>query len=161
MTARNKMSKEKLEIGVTLVGVAIFAVVVIGNFKPKSSGRKAADPAAGAASQQQPGPALKTGPDLQLVPAAQQELSLQKERSELVWGRDPFSPSKSGLEYQRSDLELKGISVGKDKAGFVFINNEIVKTGDKIGGYEVGEVEKDRVLLKKSGQSFYLTMPGE
>ena len=55
---------------------------------------------------------------------------------------DPFSPSKAGLEYQRSDLELKGISVGKDKAGFAFINNEIVKTGDKIGGYEVGEVEK-------------------
>ncbi len=152
------MSKEKLEIGVTLVGVVIFAVVVIGNFKPKSSGRKAGDTAA---IQQQPGPALKAGPDLQLVPAAQRELNLQKERSETAWGRDPFSPSKSGLEYQRSDLELKGISVGKDKAGFAFINNEIVKTGDKIGGYEVGEVEKDRVLLKKGGQSFYLTLPEE
>ena len=77
----------------------------------------------------------------------------------MAWGRDPFSPSKAGLEYQRSDLELKGISVGKDKAGFAFINNEIVKTGDKIGGYEVGEVEKNRVLLKKAGRAFTWPCP--
>lgn len=155
------MGKEKIEIGVTIAGVVIFIIIIIGNFKPKSSAGKSVDHAAGSAAQQQPGPTLKTAANSQLVPAAQQELNIQKEHAELAWGRDPFSASKAGLEYQRSDLELKGISIGKDKTGFAFINNEIVKTGDKIGGYEVGEVEKNRVLLKKGGQSFYLTLPGE
>ncbi len=153
------MSKEKIEIGVTLAGVVIFIFIIIGNFKPKPPKAKSAAPPAG-----QPGQSarvLKPGNSPQLVPADQQELNIQKERADMAWGRDPFSASKAGLEYQRSDLELKGISVGKDKAGFAFINNEIVKTGDKIGGYEVGEVEKNRVLLKKGGQSFYLTLPGE
>ena len=155
------MSKEKLEIGATIAGVVIFIIIIIGNFKPKSSAGKSVGPSAGAAAQQQPGAILKAAANPRLVPSDQQELNLQKEHTELAWGRDPFSPSKTGLEYQRSDLELKGISVGKDKAGFAFINNEIVKTGDKIGGYEVGEVEKNRVLLKKGGQSFYLPLPGE
>lgn len=153
------MSKEKIEIGVTLAGVLIFVFIIIGNFKPKPTKAKAA-----ANPDSQPGQSAQThkpGSAAQLIPADQQELNIQKEHADLAWGRDPFSASKAGLEYQRSDLELKGISVGKDKAGFAFINNEIVKTGDKIGGYEVGEVEKTRVLLKKGGQSFYLTLPGE
>lgn len=88
-------------------------------------------------------------------------LALQKQRANSAWGRDPFSTSVS-KEYQRADLILKGISFGGDGRGFAFINNEIVKPGDKLGDYEVVSVERDKVLVKKKdSQSFYLTLPKE
>lgn len=86
------------------------------------------------------------------------KLSVQQERLKLPWGRDPFA-EPSEREYQIGELELKGISFGKDKKGFAFINNEIVRKGDKVGSYEVVEVEKDKVLLKKGNQDFYLAFP--
>ena len=42
------MSKEKLEIGATIAGVVIFIIIIIGNFKPKSSAGKSVDTSAGA-----------------------------------------------------------------------------------------------------------------
>jgi hypothetical protein len=93
--------------------------------------------------------------------ADSKRLTLQKQRANLAWGRDPFSTPAS-KEYQRADLILKGISFGQDGRGFAFINNEIVKTGDKLGDYEVVTVERDKVLVKKKdGQSFYITLPKE
>jgi hypothetical protein len=88
-------------------------------------------------------------------------LETQKKHGELAWGRDPFVSDVYKSGQASSDLKLKGISYRKDNVGFAFINNEIVKKGDNIAGYEVGEVLKDRVLLKKGAQSFYLTFPEE
>jgi hypothetical protein len=88
-------------------------------------------------------------------------LENQKKRAEAPWGRDPFSSDTYKSGQASSELKLQGISTRKDNVGFAFINNEIVKIGDSIGGYEVAEISKDRVLLKKGTQSFYLTFPEE
>lgn len=85
---------------------------------------------------------------------------LQEERIRLAWGRDPFSASVA-KDYQISEFRLQGISFGKNKTGFAFINDEIVKKDDRIGDYEVVEVEKDKVLLRKGNQTFYITFPVE
>ncbi len=88
-------------------------------------------------------------------------LEMQKKRAENPWGRDPFSSDIYKSGQLNSELKLQGISFRKDKVGFAFINNEIVKTGDKIKDYEIAEVLKDKVLLKRGSQSFYLTFPEE
>jgi hypothetical protein len=97
------------------------------------------------------------------IPAAADSnaLETQKKHAEAPWGRDPFSSDIYKSGQANSELKLQGISYRKDNVGFAFINNEIVKKGDVIGGYEVGEVLKDKVLLKKGSQSFYLTFPEE
>ncbi|MDD5654841.1 MAG: hypothetical protein PHR91_04280, partial [Candidatus Omnitrophica bacterium] len=87
---------------------------------------------------------------------------LQKEYAAKPWGRDPFLRVKTVEAGSRtSSLELKGISIGSDKKGFALINQEIVRVGDKIEGCEVLNIEKNRVLLQKGGQSFYLKLPEE
>lgn len=88
------------------------------------------------------------------------ELSLQLERLKLSWGRDPFAFTMD-KGFQRNELKLKGISFGKEKGGFAFINDEIVKKGDTIGDYEVADVQKDRVFLRRGNQDFYLMFPEE
>jgi hypothetical protein len=83
---------------------------------------------------------------------------LQRKRANLDWGKDPFSIDKTKDIYTKGKLQLKGISVGKDKRGFAFINEEIVKVGDFIEGYKVLSIEKDRVLLEKDKIRFYLNL---
>ena len=38
---------------------------------------------------------------------------------------------------------------------------EKLKKGDMVGNYEVVEIEKGKVMLRKGGQSFYITLPEE
>ncbi len=154
--------KEKIEVGVTIIGVVALIAILAGSF-----GKKPEKNAVSISSSE----ALTAGPKKSSASALQQAaaaitadsstISLQKERENVPWGRDPFSASKISREYQRADLELKGISFGADKSGFAFINNEIVKSGDKVGDYEVVAIEKDKILLKRGAQSFYLALPKE
>ncbi|MFH1767700.1 MAG: hypothetical protein ABH858_00880 [Candidatus Omnitrophota bacterium] len=88
-------------------------------------------------------------------------LSSQKKRAGLPWGRDPFSLGKIEKSVEGMTFVLKGISLGKDKAGFAFINNQIVKVGDVIGGHKVLEIQKDKVFLSKDEEGFYLELPKE
>ena len=155
------MSKEKVQLIVTAVGIIMLIFLIAGSLKKK--------PAKGQISKTEPEQETlsKTAPGAGAVPfpvataVNDEELSLQKERAKLDWGRDPFAAVKIGKEFRGVNLELKGISFGKDKRGFAFINNEIVKEGDIIGDCEVIKIEKDKALLRKSGQTFYLTLPQE
>lgn len=156
--------KEKIQLGVTVIGAIVLIALLAGSFgkKPKKGGT--VKPASGssaalAASKNQPAVSLQQAAEA--IAADSGTIGLQKERESIPWGRDPFSASKISREYQRADLELKGISFGADKSGFAFINNEIVKSGDKVGDYEVVTVEKDKILLKRGSQSFYLALPKE
>ncbi len=154
------MGRQKVELIVTAIGVIIFIAVVAGNFKKKPD---KAQPQGSALSQKTPvpsGEAISPAAPMSEI-AREQELTLQKEREKLDWGRDPFSASKSAKEYQRANLQIKGISLGKNKTALAFINNEIVKKGDTIGEYEITEIQKDKVMLRKGEQSFYLVLPQE
>lgn len=154
--------KEKIEIGFTIIGIVALIAILAGSFgkKPKKNAVSVSSSEASA-----DGPKNSSASALTQAAAAitadPSAISLQKERENVPWGRDPFSASRISREYQRADLELKGISFGADKSGFAFINNEIVKSGGKVGDYEVVAIEKDKILLKRGTQSFYLALPKE
>jgi hypothetical protein len=171
------MTKERIQIIVIAVGIVIFIALVVGSLKKKPAKGQAQEssPAAQSLSALANGsqtaafwPAaspvktdIRGEPFLPASSADENDLALQKERMKLEWGRDPFSSSRTARDYQRSSLELRGISLGKNKKGFAFINSEIVKKGDTIGEYEVTEIQKNRVMLRKGQQGFYLVMPLE
>ncbi len=151
------MTKEQKNIAFIFIMLPVLAILILNNLgrkKAKGPGLQPQPPA--------PLTAVDAGIKISNIPAIDNNvLETQKKRAESPWGRDPFSSDiyKSG-QYS-SELKLKGISYRKDNVGFASINDEIVKKGDTINGYEVGEVLKDRVLLKKGSQSFYLTFPEE
>jgi len=152
---------KKVQLQLIVIGVCVITIVssIVGNLKKKAANQTApplkAPPAPAVSQQAPPMPVPPVLAGIKIIRA-------QNERTKLNWGKDPFAVSSDvDKEYQKIQLQLKGISFGKDKSGFAFINNEIVKKGDKIGDYEIAEVEKNRVLLKKGNQSFYLALPEE
>jgi hypothetical protein len=151
------MTKDQKQIALILAMLPILAIALLSGMKRK----KVNVPVA---ASQDPLTLVDAGVKVSApIPAAadRNTLETQKKRAEAPWGRDPFSSDTYKSGQANSELKLKGISCRKDKIGFAFINDEIVKKGDIIGGYEVGEVLKDKVLLKKGTQSFYLTFPEE
>ena len=157
------MNKEKVQLAVIAVGIVIFIALSAGGLKKKPAKGQAQESAPAALSlAASPGKTdSRSAPFLPVSSADESDLTLQKERMKLEWGRDPFISLRTAKDYQRASLELKGISLGKNKNGFAFINSEIVKKGDTIGEYEVTEIQKDKVLLRKGQQSFYLVLPQE
>jgi hypothetical protein len=151
------MTKEVKQLIITGALIVILIITVMSNLKkkPKIVNPPAAPSAAGIPAAPvaalAPSPALSTDENIK---------NLQNLRAGLPWARDPFSES-ANKNSQTDELKLQGISFGKDKSGYAFINNEIVKKGDTIGDYEVIEIEKARVFLKKESQSFYLAFPEE
>lgn len=152
------MTKEQKQLIFIAVGLIIFGVVVLNSFREvqkKKSGRIAP-----AAAPEAVSPAQQPAVQVKFTPADNKVLDSQRKRSDLAWGRDPFLSDIEKGE-QIKELKLKGISFGRDKRGYAFINEEIVSKGGKLGDYEVVDVEKERVLLKKGASSFYLTFPAE
>lgn len=151
------MSKKFMQIIITAVLLVVLAILLINNLKGGSREklRKVQE-------------SIKEVGDLSsslaILSVDETMIKSQKERAKtLAWGRDPFQYIEVDRDksYRTDALVLGGISLGRDKPGFAFINNEIVKTGDTIGGYEVVRIQKDKVLLKRGSQVFYLTMPEE
>ena len=146
------MSKEQKQLFIIATGVVLLIFVIISNMNAAKKKKAAiapvpAQPAATVKEDKKKEPAF--------VPADSEKLQVQKKRSEAEWGRDPFVSEIEKGEHI-AELKLKGISFGKDKRGFVFINDQILKKGDKIGEYEVMDIFKDKVLIKKGNQTFYL-----
>ena len=139
------MTKEQKQIAGILAMLPVLAFYVLSGVNHKKT-KKAA---------QSPQPPLMVVDAVvkvsSILPVADSNaLENQKKRAEAPWGRDPFLSDTYKSGQANSELKLQGISYRKDNVGFAFINNQIVKIGDSIGGYEVGEVLKNRVLLKKS-----------
>ncbi|MFH0790607.1 MAG: hypothetical protein V2A64_03150 [Candidatus Omnitrophota bacterium] len=150
------MEKQQKQLMITAGLIVVLIAASINTFKKKAPVKKSS---AAKVSSLESNPKLPQSPSAKAVSPVDEKASDPRvERAKLDWGRDPFKLSLD-KEYQRSDLTLKGISFGKDKQGFAFINNDIVKKGDKVGDYDVLEVDKDKVLLKKGNQNFYLTLP--
>ena len=151
------MDKQKKQL--IIVGILVIVLIFAGlsSFKKKPAGKTPVqiEPA----SQAAPEPPAAAIPGAAVRPDGK-KINAQLERTKLPWGRDPFA-APAQKEYQIGELQLKGISFDKKMGGFAYINNDIVKKGDPVGNYEVVEIEKDRVLLKKGNQSFYLVFPGQ
>ena len=151
------MSKTDKQIIITAVLLVVLVVVVVNSLK-RTTRR-------GERAVRQPlqlAEVVGVKPPSVAIPADREIIQLQKERAEtLTWGRDPFQFLETDMRYRNGTLVLKGISLGRDKPGFAFINNEIVKVGEIVAGCEVLRIERDKVLLRKEDQSFYLTLPQE
>ena len=93
--------------------------------------------------------------------ASAKDIDDQKKRANLEWGLDPFYHAVKTEIYQSSSFVLKGVSMGGAKSGYVFVNDQILTVGDMIVGYKVIEVHKNKVLLKKGNEKFYLVLPEE
>mgnify|MGYP000008675864 CR=1 FL=1 len=154
------MNRKKIELIITGVLIVIFVFMLANSFKRKKPPSTRVKPLPAKEPKEIPMlPVLKK--EAGYRPASAEELKLQKERAKLDWGVDPFyHPIKkeltSGLR-----LVLKGVSIGKERKSFAFINDEIVGEGEKILGYEVVKVERDKVLLRKGEEEFYLVLPEE
>ncbi|MDD5729569.1 MAG: hypothetical protein PHN57_00360 [Candidatus Omnitrophica bacterium] len=152
------MDKQRKQLIITGVLVLVLAVVWI---RSLSSIKKKPNQKPAVSQPSLSAPAKAAAPAAAQTEGEKNKTELQAERLKLNWGRDPFSPAQTEKEQGAGELKLKGISFGRNKLGMAFINDEIVKKGDKIGEYEVMDIEKEKVLLKKGGQNFYLTFPDE
>ena len=76
------------------------------------------------------------------------------------WKRDPFYNKMRTEVYQSSNLQLKGISMGNNKP-YVTINDQILTLGDVIAGHKLVEIQRNKVLLQKGADRFYLQLPEE
>lgn len=152
-----KQQKELIATGVLLV--SLFIVIAI-SLKPKKSRRKSIPEIKKSEIKVEP---LVLPPKEGKIrsPVPGDYAVAQKERTMLKWGIDPFYHLMKKEILQSSMLVLKGISIGEGKRGYAFINDEIVSLGDIIADYKVMEVQKNRVLLKKGTESFYLVLPEE
>ena len=150
------ISKDQKQLAIVGVLLVVMVLVFMNNFKPKKK-KNASAPAAPAVAAIPPSgqPAGQAKADSGKSEAG------QKERADaLGWGRDPFVPYEEQA-VGGTGFTLKGVSIGKGRKGYALINDEIVKPGDTFVGHEVVEIEKDKVLLRKDGQSFYIVFPQE
>lgn len=152
------MDKQKKQLIIVGILIIIFIIMLLNSFKKKPAARGADKPVSVTAVPPKPagGPVADSLP----IRPDEKKINTQLERAKLPWGRNPFAAS-SEKEYWVGELQLKGISFDAKTGGFAYINEEIVKRGDAIAGYEVIEIERDKVLLKKGNQSFYLVFPGQ
>ena len=150
--------KQLIQLLVIGGGLILFVVILMGNLKKKPSQKiTPIDQVSQLVTKEDKAVSHPNAAGAQ----DSKKISLQKQRANLPWGRDPFKMSAS-KQQQKTDLVLKGISFGANKKGFAFINNDIVKAGDKLGDYDIIAIEKNRVLVqKKDGQTFYLALPKE
>ena len=156
------MDKQKKEIIITIFLIAIFGFFLIRNFKP--SRKKIQDKGKILAVQ---GNGELSGLEKEEPVAFERKIppdiitEEQKKRAQNKWGRDPFFRVGPAEMYKNASLSLKGVSIARDKKAYAFINEQIVAVGDWIGNYEVVEIQKNRVLLQKGREEFYLVLPEE
>lgn len=75
------------------------------------------------------------------------------------WARDPFSSGPAvSSPTTISDMRLTGI-LWDDVAPLAMISDNPIAVGDKIGGYTVVDIQKDKVMLTDGTKDYELTLP--
>ena len=74
---------------------------------------------------------------------------------------DPFSSGTSSAEdLSIEELQLSGIVYRDDEDAYALISGYLVKPGDRIAGYRVDLIEKDKVRLRRVDDVFILNLGG-
>ena len=85
-----------------------------------------------------------------------EQMKSKSERIDISSVRDPFKKLELKItELDFSDLVLSGI-MWDEEAPLVIINNQILKEGDTISGFVIGEIRKDEVILTKGTEGYSL-----
>lgn len=155
--------KTQQEAIITSAAVVILIIILFVNLKGAKKKMSAPKPAAAPSA---PAPAaVLSAPAAEEKKAAAlstpEEIEEQKKRAALDWGTDPFYHVAETDVYRGVKFILKGVSIGEDRKSYAFINDEIVGAGDLIFGYTVKEVQRNKVLLQKGEENFYLVLPEE
>jgi hypothetical protein len=144
------VKKEQIEILVIAVGAVLLIFFVMSSLK--KTGKKPAVEAP-AALQSETAPEVRGSATQRLSGIAAE---LQSKRWELPWARDPFLALSENVG-KMNEFQLKGISFSGNSKGYAFINEQIIPVGGTIGDYEVAGIEKDKVMLRRGTQTFFLT----
>jgi len=145
------MTKEQKQL--IIVGILVIILVAVGysGFSSRGKGGRKVAPKAAAEPPAAAAPAAVNLPD-------EGKLLAQRAGNNGQWGRDPFGAPGDSQDERIDTLTLQGITLGNG-TGFAFINNLIVRKGDRLGNYQVADVFKDKVLLQRGDQKFYLNFP--
>lgn len=95
---------------------------------------------------------------------SQQEFKYDAEKQ-----RNPFMPLVTSdgrlLTLQQApvvkQLMLQGITYDESGFSFCVINDEVVMVGDRIDGYRVIKIEKEKVTLSKEGETLEMELRKE
>lgn len=81
--------------------------------------------------------------------------------SKTISHTNPFSGgTQSAEDMAIEDLQLAGIVYKSPAEGYALISGYLVKNGDKIAGYKVDKIEKDRVTLRRLDDIIVLAIEG-
>jgi type II secretory pathway component PulC len=146
----SEVKKQHVQIGVIGIGVLALPFLIMANLKKPEKKPEVSGPLTITVSTEAPDamPAKGSMND--------KTAGLQSQRWDMPWGRDPFMAISDNVG-KLNEFQLKGISFSRNKKGYAFINDQIAAVGETIGEYEVAAIEKDRVMLKRGAQTFYLT----
>ena len=133
------MDKKRIELIITLGLVIIFIFVLAVNLKPKKPKQKLSP--SSKISEKEKEASISKKKIEKILRASPQEIEKQKNRAQLSWGRDPFFSSflvKKEVS-KTTSLTLKGVTIGKDKKGYAFINLGIDDESIKVTSYSDAE----------------------
>ena len=74
---------------------------------------------------------------------------------------DPFASGVTAVDdLSIEELQLTGIAYNSDNHAFALISGYLVKPGDRIAGYRVDLIEKDKVRLRRVDDVYILALGG-
>ncbi len=165
------MTKATKEWVVTLCLVPVLALVVMNALRQTretSEGKPEPPPA----TPEKTGGEEVTGEDVKPVlnSIPEEDLNKQRERLTMEWGRDPFfgawgqeGEEQGPVDYSEeetkepSELSLTAISWMAENP-IALINKQLVSEGEFVLGYEVVEIQRDKVILRKGDKKHVLTL---
>ena len=98
----------------------------------------------------------------QIIPVT--ETAPRKRTEFLDWGRDPFAPQQRENEKEKdnglSDLRLAAI-MWDDNEPTAFVNDLVIRIGDRIADKTVKRIEQNRVILTDGTRDYVLRLQQE
>lgn len=86
---------------------------------------------------------------------------VQKEQYEVQSRANPFASGVSTAEdLTIESLQLTGIVYGDEQNSYALVSGYLVRPGDKIAGYRVDSIEKDKVKLRRVDDVYVLALGG-
>lgn len=170
-----KVSKPVIIIGI--IGILLAGYIHFFTGKKKTPTPVPAAPVAAAPAAQAPAPAApagtpaKPGAAVPGIPtkdgqagAPQKFDKEQLDKLGIAWTRDPFLVPKTREEKrlgqtQAQEITFKLVAImEKGNERVAIIDHEVVRKGDVIGGETVQEIQKDKVILVRSGAKRVLNL---